>query len=111
MECLLNINDNKTCICEVDFLFQKDPFPGDNTYELIIDNADLKHDFDELEIGRYENINPLKVQQIFWSINFLRAKNDTWKSIEIKYFINSIDVLTVENNRIIMKGICSSIIK
>lgn len=96
---------------QIEFQIEKNPFPADHKFLLIIDYIILDGYENE---GEYDIIDHNKAMKLSWMINYYKAEvlNDIKGQSEmvvLKYFINTVDKVTVKKNQVLLEGVCSSI--
>ncbi len=88
--------------------YQKKPFPGGHYYELVIETNNQK-DFKNL----LANTNVINLDENHWDSFFMKLLGLMLRHIEleeIKYYLNTVDELTIHEKKIIIKGKCSEYI-
>ena len=87
-------------------MFQTDPFPAGYQYSCVISGARLGKYFNYLPIGRRSPVSSDEAFRFFTSLGL------QWedKGVRPKYFLNSVDELDFDGDRVIFSGVCSRVI-
>jgi hypothetical protein len=91
-------------------LFQRDPLPGGHTYRLVISGKRLRKYFSDVPLGQHEGISEEDARRYFLSLGMSFSSNPNEKN-ELEYFLNTIEEIDFDDDRIMFSGICSPVVK
>lgn len=100
---------------EVGFLPESNPYPADHRYKILISNPPLNKMFKTWKPGIKTEFTTSEVSSILLGIGHVRhslhlINNKDTSKIRYKYFINNVEYLDIDNDKIIVEGVCSAII-
>jgi hypothetical protein len=87
-------------------LFQTDPWPGGHRYSCVVSGARLRKYFDYLPIGRRAPVSNEDACRFFTSLGLQWDDN----GVDPRYFLNSVDELDFDGQRIVFAGVCSLVV-
>lgn len=92
----------------IELLYQKDPYPGDHKYKIVILNYDKRFN-KTYNIIEHEDIGSFSfAASIFWYFSYLRHKKNV-QITRFHYFINNIERFELTDDKIVIEGVCSTI--
>lgn len=92
-------------------LFQSDPFPGGHRYSCVISGEQLGKYFDYLLLGKSENISEDAARRFFLSLGLSWMSATEEKTDTLEYFLNSVEEIDFDGERIKFHGICSPVVR
>jgi hypothetical protein len=87
-------------------LFQTDPWPGGHRYSCVVSGPRLGKYFDYLPIGRSAPVSNENASRFFTSLGLQWDDN----GVRPSYFLNSVDELDFDGQRIVFAGVCSPVV-
>jgi hypothetical protein len=106
--------DGRAYSCRaVDFLYQRDPYPGGHEYELRISNVRTKARFRGIDSGRHIRPSDELRFKIQFQLTALLAESASLEQepSDVQFFLNTIDEVTINDNEIFIQGVCSEVVK
>lgn len=101
--------DDKECPSQRVYpLFQSDPWPGGHHYSCVLTGKRVGKYFDYLTRGKHSTVSEEVARRFFLSLNV------GWEvvgKIPVEYFLNSVDQLDYDGERIKFSGVCSPVIR
>jgi hypothetical protein len=91
-------------------LFQRDPFPGGHKYSCVISGNRLGKRFDDIPLGRNESVSEEDARRFFLSL-VLSWNPATEEDSNLEYFLNSVEEIDFDGERLRFSGICSAVVR
>jgi hypothetical protein len=89
-------------------LYQKEPFPGGNTY-----NLELQFDSEELANRFIKETNIDRINNLNWSVFFLKLAS-FWpvdkQNKNAAYLINNVEKVEFNGKSVLLEGVCSPVV-
>lgn len=95
-------------------LFQRDPFPGGHKYSCAISGKRLGKYFDFLPLGRSVCVTEKDARSFFLSLGLKWCPDkgvEEVEDVELGYFLNSVEEIDFDGERIIFSGVCSPVVR
>jgi hypothetical protein len=91
-------------------LFQHDPFPGAHKYSCVISGKRLGKLFDYIALERNETVSEEDARRFFLSLG-LSWNSDGEGDASLEYFLNSVEEIDYDGERLRFSGICSAVVR
>ena len=91
-------------------LFQRDPFPGGHRYSCIITGKRIGKRFDDIPLERKVSISEKDARRFFLSLG-LSWNPATVEAFNLEYFLNSVEEIDFDGERLRFSGICSPVVR
>ena len=95
---------------EIGILEQKVPFPGGHVYEVIVRGTNRSRDFSSLPLGQNPAPDAKQSHDVFWHLTSL-FQRFCERHNESRYFLNSVTNISVGDDEVAIRGVCSPVIK
>lgn len=92
-------------------LFQRNPFPDGRRYSCVISVKRLGKFFDYLPLGRSESVSEEDARSFFLSLVLRWSSNAENKDVKLEYFLNSVEAIDFDGERIRFSGVCSPVVR
>lgn len=92
-------------------LFQQDPFPGGHRYACVLSGKRIGTYFDYVPLGRNESVSKDFASRFFLSLSLHWLSITESERVQIEYFLNSVEEIDFDGERLRFSGICSPVIK
>ena len=94
--------------------YQSDPFPGGHHYTIEISGPGLQKLFERVTLGFHERPDMFLSQDVFNALElflYSYCDEDVMSKVRYKYFLNSIEKLSLESARLNLIGECSEVVR
>ena len=91
-------------------LFQRDPFPGGHQYSCVITGERLVKYFDYIHLKRNQSVSEEEARKFFLSLG-LSWNPAAEEDVNLEYFLNSVQEIDFDGERLRFSGICSSVVR
>ncbi len=91
-------------------LFQRNPFPGGHKYSCVISGRRLGKRFEYIPHERNESVSEEDARRFFLSLG-LSWNPATEEDINVEYFLDSVEEIDFDGERLRFSGICSPVVR
>jgi hypothetical protein len=110
LKCELNIDGQPYPPEKAAPLFQRDPFPGAHKYSCVISGKRLVKRFDYIPLERNESVSKEDARRFYLSQG-LSWNPATEEDVHLEYFLNSVEEIDFDGERLRYWGICSAVVR
>ena len=89
-------------------LFQSDPYPGGDRYSCILSGKRVGKYFDYLVRGINNKVSEEDSRRFFLSLNLSWVNEE---NIPLEYFLNTVEEISFDGDRIHFSGVCSPVVR